>query len=318
MSRSPERPGDSLPTPEDFAGWPPLGALTRRIAVGPFPVRLERVDARVAGALAPFEEAAGWADAGDSGEGFLLEWTRASRGAWLEIVAGERARSCAWLERGGLAWATHHAALLMDSRASRGIVVLTDQDAAETARSAQNVLRVATAWRLVTSGRGLLVHASAVLQGRDAIVLLGPSGAGKSTAVRLAAPRPVLADDACILVEQQGRAFVFPAPFWAEPDIEGRSDAREPLPVAGILRLRQAPEHRLLRVGRPRAMASLLAHAPFVGDLAPLEARAAIAERIASAAACGELAFARDATFWNLIETEWIVSASGARQGNTK
>ena len=41
---SPERPGDQVPEPVEFAGWPPLGARSARLAAGPVDVGLSRLD----------------------------------------------------------------------------------------------------------------------------------------------------------------------------------------------------------------------------------------------------------------------------------
>ena len=317
MSRpAPERPGDSLPTPDDFAGWPPLGALDLGIECGPVPMFLDRLDAR---AREGVEDLGSLWEPDDTvmehpeDEAVRLQFTRASRGPWLELRPGDRTRSVAWEEGGGLAWATHHAALLMDSAAQRGIVVLTDQDAAATARSVQNVVRVAAAWNAVVSERGLMLHASAVGLGdprrqRDRCVLfLGESGAGKSTAARLSAPRRVHADDACLLLlEEQGTAGVFPSQPFAEPDFPGRwpanqrSDMRRGPRVAGIFRLRQAASHEVVPLRRAAASASILAHAPFLLDrMRPAALR--MAERLADLP-CAELRFAKNAGFWTEID----------------
>jgi len=264
---------------------------------GPVALDLRRIDARVREALARFASPPGR----PRPPALRLEWTRAARPAWLSIVPREAARSFAWIEGGALAWATHHVALLMDPAAERGIVVLTDQDAGETARSAQNALRVAVAWRLAAEGRGLLVHAAAVEDGGKAVVLLGPSGAGKSTAACLSAPRAVLADDVSLLVPGDDGLHLHPAPFWADAALPHRSDARAPLRVSRLLRLRQAAEHGLAPLPRAAATASVMAHAPFLAGLQPLLQADGLAERIAAAAPVSELQFARDAGFWSLL-----------------
>lgn len=314
MRPAPERPGDALPTPDDFAGWPALGALRVRASAGPLAFDMERVDARVAEALADF--ASGGELASGDVPSARIQWTRADRGAWLAASPGDRARSFTWIEGGALAWATHHAALLMDAEATSGIAVLTDQDASAAARSAQNVLRVAAAWALASSRRGLLLHASAVSDGGSAILFVGPSGAGKSTAARLSAPRAVLADDACIVTAEEGRAWLHPAPLWAEPAFAGRHDARERIPIERILRLRQGSPHAIQPLGRSAATASLLAHAPFLENLPPLACKAEVAERIAAVAAVSELRFGPDAGFWSVVDRFRSARAESGRDGS--
>lgn len=297
MRPAPQRPGDDLPASDDFAGWPSLGGLRMDAQAGPVALDLRRIDARVREALAPFESAA----EGPRSHALRLEWTRADRPGWMSVAPREPARSVAWIENGALAWATHHVALLMDPAAERGIVVVTDQDAGEMARSAQNVLRVAVAWRLAAEGQGLLVHAAAVEDGGKAVVLLGPSGAGKSTAARLSAPRAVLADDVSLLLPGDDGLHLHPAPFWAEPAFPHRRDARVVLRVSRVLRLRQAAEHGLAALPRAAATASVMAHAPFLAGLQPLLQADSLASRIADAAPLSELRFARDPGFWSLL-----------------
>ncbi len=289
--------GDALPTADDFAGWPPLGACRRVTAVGPVVVTHERLDARALAAL----EALPSAPDPSVGEALpvTLSWTRASRPPWLALAPGDIARSTTWLLSGAPAWATHHVALLMDSRAERGIVVMTDQRADDVPLAVQNVLRVVTAWRMASSRRGLLVHASAVRHARGAVVLLGPSGAGKSTAARLSAPREVLADDCALLMAEASGGRFAPTPLWAEPALAGRSEAA--LPLAIVLRLRQETTHALRPCGAATAAAALLAHAPFLGE-AFLGHGSDMARHVASLVPGAELGFRPDDGFWRLID----------------
>lgn len=301
MSRpAPERPGDALPTPDDFAGWPALGGLSLRAAAGPVAFDLARIDARIRTALAPLEHPSACAEPRLD---VRLEWTRAERPAWLALAPGDRARSACWEESGAMVWATHHAALLMDADAERGVVVLTDQDADEAARSAQNVLRVAVAWRLARAARGLLLHAAAVLDGSEAVIFLGPSGAGKTTAARLSAPRAILADDACVVTLGPEGLLLHPGIFWADPALSTDLPA-DPVGVKAIYRLKQAPASRVRALPRAAGAASLLAHAPFLSGLEARLAGGGLAERLAGATRVAELELARDPRFWQTIDDD--------------
>ena len=313
-----EHPGDVVPSPDEFAGWPPLGALSADVSLGPIGVRLERMDSDVRDSLARWTALPGgappaaqraWADLA-----LRLELTRSERAAYLVMVPGARARLHCWREGAGLAMVTHGAALLMDDDAERGIVALARQLEPDLDQALQNVLRVAAAWRLARSGRGLLLHAAAVERGDEAIVLLGPSGAGKSTAARLSWPRPALADDVVVLTAprtEDGRWLVHPTPLWADAAFPARTTRLSPLPVAGVLRLRHAASPRVEPLSRAAAAAALLAHAPFLGPLGP---PASPPERLASAVPQGTLHFALDRDFWPAVDA-WLEEAASRDAG---
>lgn len=306
MSGRPEPPrfGDVLPSSVEFAGWPPLGAMHAEMVAGPVLLRMQGLDARCC------DSAARWSarDPGQAGESagmaqLDLDVLRSERPVYLTRAAGDRLRLLAWREDGGLAAVTHHAALLVDSTAERGLLLLGPQDDAELDRSLQNMLRVAVAWRLALSGAGLMLHASAVEDEGRSVVFVGPSCAGKSTAARLAAPRPVLADDVVLLVAPEGGVpwRVLSSPFFAEPDFKGRVTSGGAWPVAATCTLVHGRSASIRPLSRAAAAAAVIAHSPFLEVLEGCDAPLLLAEDFARRTPMLELTFERQSPYWDAL-----------------
>jgi hypothetical protein len=308
-----EHPSDVVPLPAEFAGWPRLGVESARLSVGPLGVDLRRIDRAALDSLERWARAPG-ADRlidreGWAGLDIQLEFTRSDRPGYLALVPGQQARLWTWRESGGLAMVTHGAALLVNEDASRGIVVMARQLDPDLDLALQNVLRVAAAWRLAVSGRGLLLHAAALDHDGAALLLLGPSGAGKSTALRLSPSRPALADDIVILTAPRtadGVWLMHPAPLWADGGVPSRSTRLSPLPIAGALRLHHASSARVDAVSRASSAATLLAHAPFLCG-ASEGSGAELASRFVRDVPCAALRFPLEGGFWPSVEA-WLAA----------
>lgn len=305
-----ELPGDVVPSPEEFAGWPRLGVLSESVSIGPILVRAERIDADVRDSLFRWAQPPGHpgllSGPGWSGLTVDLEFLRSEREGYLALVPGAPARLMSWSEGSGLVMATHGAALLMDSEATRGIVVVARLLAPDLDLALQNVLRVAVAWRLARSGRGVLLHGAAVEHGEGCVLFLGPSGAGKTTAIGMSWPRPALADDVVVLTAprtEESPWLAHPTPLWADPSFEARTMRISPMPVAAAVRLQQGPS-AVFRLRRAASTASIIAHAPFLAPIAGAGI-APLAERLARDVAFGVLRFALDDDFWPVIEA-WM------------
>src|SRR5439155_7234693 len=121
---------------------------------------------------------------------------------------------------------------------ARGTLEVVARPAEYTVEAA---LRLAVSLALPRRG-GLLLHSSGVVERGRGFLFAGRSGAGKTTAVRLLAPRTPLGDD-LIAILPDGAGFAARAtPFAGEYGPVAPRDA----PLARILFLEQAPEHRAL------------------------------------------------------------------------
>lgn len=108
----------------------------------------------------------------------------------------------------------------------------------------------------------LPIHASTILWGGKAVLFLGESGTGKSTHTRLwlrhIEGSSLLNDDSPILTIEQGRAMVYGSPW------SGKTPCYRPfgVPVAAIVRLRQAPANHIERLSTIRSIAALCPSLP--------------------------------------------------------
>lgn len=105
----------------------------------------------------------------------------------------------------------------------------------------------------------LLIHSSVIVKDGRAVMCLGESGTGKSTHTRLwlenieGAER--LNDDGPVVrAFEDGRVLVYGSP-WSGKGAVYRAECR---PLAGFLRLSQAPENRIKRLSRIAAFGALL------------------------------------------------------------
>lgn len=154
----------------------------------------------------------------------------------------------------------------------------------------QSAALVALAYLLWPAG--LLLHAACVVAGDRAIVALGPSGAGKSTLSRLAAPMPLLSDEAVAVARVSGTLQAFGAPV--------RSSCNRPLdsgcyPLGVLVTLRKGPGNVLRQLTPARAVAAVLSQSRLLDRSSSGKASLfALAGEIASQVRCFELEFTLD------------------------
>jgi len=292
----PEREGDAPPTREELAE-PGVTSVARRVLrVGPLSVGLATTDDVALRAVASWPVA----DAAASPSADIeLRCALVERRPFLGVRPGERARVTTWRDGDAFHAMTHEAALRLEP-SGRGVALACSSHDAGLALAVQNVIRIAVAWRLASTARGLLVHASAVERDGEALVFLGPSGSGKSTVARLSRPRPILADDVVILAPHDGAPSAWSTPLWAEPGMGSDATSAGPRRVGALLRLRQAPRHDVEPLTSAAAAAAIVAHAPFIQDIDPNDA-SALAGALARGVSAATLAFAKDAGFWPLL-----------------
>lgn len=116
-----------------------------------------------------------------------------------------------------------------------------------TERSIDGVLRYLLSQQILMRG-GLMVHASAVLEGERAWVFAGASGSGKSTLAELLGGR-CLGDEAIVLLPEQEKVVAHATPYWrASPE---RAE------IAALAFHQQGSTNALCALSQSRATAKL-------------------------------------------------------------
>jgi len=163
-----------------------------------------------------------------------------------------------------------------------------------------NLLRACLAWRLPERG-GAMLHAAGLVVDGVAFLLVGAEGSGKSTWTRLGeqAGAEVVSDDLILLDGANRRLEVLGAPFRSTHAIEFRVGR---WPLAAVL----FPIHGATPAWHPVAgllsRARLAANLPFVADGLEQDGRLLRSiDRVVGEVPCGELTFAPDTRFVELL-----------------
>ena len=112
--------------------------------------------------------------------------------------------------------------------------------------------------------RGIAIHSSAIAFRDRAALFLGESGTGKSTHTRLwrecIEGAHLLNDDSPIVRIIDGTPYVYGSPW------SGKTPCyiNKRLPIAGIVRLSQAPHNKMRRVNAIMAIGTLLPSCPYI------------------------------------------------------
>lgn len=156
-----------------------------------------------------------------------------------------------------------------------------------------------SAW-LIHRREGLLVHSSCVVDGGKAWMFVGHSGAGKSTAAELSAPRPILSDEATLLLlDADGSVTIHDSPLRSENEERGEADAS---PLGGIHFLVQAEEVRREPVGKVEALIGLMDKVFYWKHSKPETAKMiAVCREVVQRVPAYELHFQKNDSFWEVI-----------------
>jgi hypothetical protein len=122
-----------------------------------------------------------------------------------------------------------------------------------------SLLRVFLSWKLLEH-HGFLLHAATVIRDGKAYIFTGRSGAGKITVASLSPQGSVLTDEISLLRRENGIWRAYGTPFWGEFKAAGSNSSA---PVAGIFRLLQAPENRVVALRPMSILRTLLPNVLF-------------------------------------------------------
>jgi len=161
-----------------------------------------------------------------------------------------------------------------------------------------SLLRVFLSWKLLEH-QGFLLHAATVIRDGKAYIFTGRSGAGKSTVATLSPEGSVLTDEISLLRREQGVWRAYGTPFWGEFKAAGSNSSA---PVAGVFRLLQAPENRVVPLRPMAILRTLLPNVLFFStERESTRQLLEILSRAATEINGYNLSFRKNATFWEVL-----------------
>ncbi len=161
-----------------------------------------------------------------------------------------------------------------------------------------SLLRVFLSWKLLEH-QGFLLHAATVIRDGKAYIFTGRSGAGKSTVATLSPQGSVLTDEISLLRRENGVWRAYGTPFWGEFKAAGSNSSA---PVAGIFRLLQASENRVVALRPMATLRTLLPNVLFFS--AETGANRQLLDILSQAATEIDgynLSFRKNPTFWEVL-----------------
>ncbi|MDH3201016.1 MAG: hypothetical protein OEM15_09005 [Myxococcales bacterium] len=169
----------------------------------------------------------------------------------------------------------------------------------------ENLFRVLVSYRLFAEG-ALVMHSAAFSDGERGFLFCGRSGAGKSTLCGLAdqLQLQILSDELnAVMATAEGfglQAMPFAGDFGQMPM------PTPPLPLTGLLGLRQGARPGLLACSQTEAVSRIVASCPYVNAdpmlVEPLTDRAV---QLTGRVPLRVLSFTKDTTFWKVLDREY-------------
>lgn len=169
----------------------------------------------------------------------------------------------------------------------------------------ENLFRALVSYRLFGAG-ALVMHSAAFTDGERGFLFCGRSGAGKTTLCRLADQLQLrILSDELNAVAASPEGFVLQAMPFAG-DFGRMPTPTPPLPLTGLLGLRQSASPRLHACSQAEAASRIVASCPYVNAdpvlVEPLTERAVLlVERVPLRV----LSFAKDTAFWKVLDHEY-------------
>jgi hypothetical protein len=155
----------------------------------------------------------------------------------------------------------------------------------------------------LSAGRGMLLHAAAVVKDKAAYLFLGPSGGGKSTAASLSAKYKVIGDDV-VAIKRSGASYsVFPTPWKQAAFTKGAERANAEVKALFFIRKSSRvsfklipPEEALKRMLYSHIHFLVLTRRPLLDDIF------ATASGFVKTIPAYDMEFTRDGDFWPELE----------------
>lgn len=275
----------------------PPGSHARTLAVGPWRIAFEGLDAGLASALD-----ARWGGhalrAPDASPTLTVRVVTDPGPPSLVAVPGETYRTEGGAERGSAWMRSYRFAAAEEGPTLWRAAIVRDGGEPEP-RLLDNLARHLVARCVLESG-GLAFHGAGVVDTGTGYLFLGASGAGKSTAVRLTGAES-LGDDFAI-AWPSGTGWVTCAVPFDNAERMPPTRRLAPLPLARILKLEKADDDGVVPIdGAARAAAALVSCAAFPWAMGDLAGR--IAANAAAAPRPAVLRFRPTPSFWSLVVT---------------
>ena len=169
----------------------------------------------------------------------------------------------------------------------------------------ENLFRVVASYRLFAEG-GLVMHSAAFTDADRGFLFCGRSGAGKTTLCGLAEELElgILSDELNAIVPQDGSFSILAMPFAG--DFGATPKRHPPYPLTALMGLAHAPSPEVRGCSKGVAVSRIVASCPYVNaDPLLIDELTARAVALVARAPLRVLHFAKNPTFWHLLDHEY-------------